>query len=226
MQNIQNDGVLPNKSLAMDPDTKLAKRSKEFSASFRLMQLLVVTLAVGIILIGIGALYFVNSAYVSANDRIYVVDKDYTLSGTSVYNDMKSKYFESYNHVKSFAKLLFEFDQNNFPENVEAGLKLIGNDGKIIYNQYRDTDLHNTLIKNNASVYIQVDSILVDVQANPVKAQLYARQTFRTSLGVRENFLWAEMDLLEVSRTKDNIHGLLIEKFKVFNNQVVPRNVN
>lgn len=203
-------------------DSPRPVKSKSFSESFRLMKAVTlgsIALAALAVIVSLGMTFM---AYNTANSRVYMVTKNGTLMGDAKYGDPEARYYEIKSHINDFMNSMFEFDENSYEKNVNHALELIGQDGKTILKQYQNSDVYGTVVKNNARLFIEVDSMVVDSYEQPYTATVYARQIVRTMAAETSTFMWAELELSEISRSDENVHGLLIENFKVFNNDAVP----
>ena len=69
-------------------------------------------------------------------------------NATSIEVDAMRK-FEYEDHIKKFVSLWYSFDESTYERNIEEALHLIGNQGKMLFNEYNDVNMLNSLIQKN-----------------------------------------------------------------------------
>jgi hypothetical protein len=156
----------------------------------------------------------------------YVIDSSTGSAQIATQNTALSKeqrYFEYKNHIRMFYGYFYSFDQFTYKNNVENALYLIGNSGKELYAQYKESDVLRRLQEDNLKVSIQIDSVDVDYKSSPMKGICLARQTVERSTGKLTRNVHARFNVYELDKRSDkNPHGLLIDNFVIFDNQVIP----
>lgn len=207
------------KSNSLSMSTPEQKISTTFNKSISNMKLVIFFFGIISVVCIVAAFGFAYQSYEQAQSRAYVVTDMGTLyANSNTTNDPRSRKVEVESHVRTFVQNMFGFDEGNYKEHVEKGLHLIGNDGNSILAQYNQIELYSSLVKNNMTVSVFVDSIWVDVKAKPFRARLFARQQFENSASSEQFLLRADMTLRDVSRTSKNVHGLKIENWNIFQN--------
>lgn len=201
------------------------QKSTSFGRAFNLMKTVSVVMIIASVAIVLGALFFTSQVTKQANQKAYFVSNAGAVAGKLITSKDERK-VEVKAHLEKFMKLMFSFDQGNFESNIDKALYLIGDDGKLIYKGYLDNNMSGTLIKNNAVIGIEIDSIRINPEmSEPYEAAIYARQTVSTSLGYAEQFRHAFVELRNVSRTEENVHGLMITSFNTINADPVPESM-
>jgi hypothetical protein len=192
------------------------RMTTSFNKMMGMSKMIVTVCAFAMVMTMLGCGYLAYTAWEAAQSRVYVVTEGGTVYAMlNMNDDPKARKIEIESHIRIFVNSMFAFDEGNYQEHIERGLNMIGNDGKTIINQYNDIDLHNSLIKNNMKVKSYVDSVWIKVDSKPYRARVFARQEYENAVSREQYFLWADMDLRDVSRTKMNVHGLKIENWNV-----------
>lgn len=94
-------------------------------------------------------------------------------------------------------------------------MNLIGNRGKELLSEYNDINMHNSLIQKNIIYSVTIKDIRVDMKTVPVSGEILFTQTgYRARGGVSRDVL-AKFTLYDVSRSRENSHGVKIESWEV-----------
>lgn len=164
----------------------------------------------------------------------YKVDEAYSKSlvldtsgkiydATSIETSLMRKY-EYENHVKTFATLWYSFDESTYDANIVAALPLIGNRGKELLNEYNDVNMHNSLIQKNIRYGLIIKDLHIDMQTVPVSGEIVLVQTGYRARGSVARDITVKFTLYNVSRSRENPHGVKIERWDV--NYSDPREVS
>jgi hypothetical protein len=190
-------------------------KAQSFAAAFKMTRLMAILAILVTLVVSVVSLFMVYTTMKTAGNKVYFVTERGTMVGElRGTKDAERIYYEARNHVDMFMKSMFAFDESNFEENMEKALKLSGNDGKFLYQAYLEQGTLADLRKTNAVVTLRTDSINVNPYSDPYEAIYYGTQIVRTSVATKEQPLHAFMQLIEVSRNDDNIHGLQIQQFQ------------
>lgn len=195
--------------------------SSSFNSGWNMMKFMVYFF--GLVTMGVagGAMFFAYQANDAAMARAYVVTSSGTMVANSTYGDPAVRRIEVENHIRLFLNSMYAFDERSYERNIERGLHLIGNDGKIILQDYNESDLYQELVKTNGSISVVIDSIAINTELYPYEALSYAKQEWKTPGGILETNLVMAFKLINVDRNDNNIHGLLIDKVAMLNNSVI-----
>jgi hypothetical protein len=208
-----------SKPSGISMQTPEMKVTTTFNKSISSLKVMVAFFGVVSLLCIIAAFGFAYQSYEQAQSRAYIVTDLGTLyANSNTDNDPRSRKIEIESHVRIFAQNMFAFDEGNYKEHIEKGLQLIGSDGNDILSQYNQIELYSSLVKNNMTVNVFVDSVWVDVKSKPAKARLFARQQFDNAVSTEQFQLRADMTLRDVSRTAANVHGLKIDNWTIIQN--------
>ncbi|MTI33298.1 hypothetical protein [Xanthovirga aplysinae] len=150
-------------------------------------------------------------------DQIYIIGKSF--SGQATATEGKSnpyRVFEVENHIASFTRLFFSFDQFTYDQNEEAALQLIGSQGKELRKQRIAEKYRDKLKQTNVTCVAFLDSIKTDMKSYPYRVRAYGTQIFSDSKGrsVKKQ-LRLSCTVSETGRGRENPFGLLIDNLDV-----------
>ena len=127
--------------------------------------------------------------------------------------DMRKYEYED--HIKTFVLKWYAFDESTYEGNIKSALNLIGNRGKELLSEYNDINMHNSLIQKNIIYSVTIKDIHVDMKTVPVSGEILFTQTgYRARGGVSRDVL-VKFTLYDVSRSRENSHGVKIEGWEV-----------
>lgn len=179
----------------------------------------------GVILCGVaicGAFAFAYMFTLSQKEQIYVLDQGAVLSAFKADNGVQ-KDLEVIDHMTRFHELFFNLSPNleMINTNTSRALELAD---KSAYNFKRDLEekqYYQNLIGINAIQQIRVDSVKFDIQNYPYRARTYASLFIMRESNISQYSYRTYCELVDVERSLNNPHGLLIQKFREESNELV-----
>ncbi len=130
---------------------------------------------------------------------------------------------EAKNHIKTFHQYFFTLDPDEkvIRSNISKALYLADVSAKRVYYNLKENGYYTNVISGNISQQIKVDSVQVDTKQYPYYFRCYATQNIiRTTSQVLRSLL-TEGYLRSVSRSDNNPHGFLIERWQTLDNRDV-----
>ena len=128
---------------------------------------------------------------------------------------------EARDHVRTFHELFFTLspDEKVIQENLRRALYLADETAKREYDRLQEKGYYRNLIAANISQTIQVDSVLVNINTAPYFFRCYATETITRSTSVTTRSLVTEGYLRSVSRSDNDPHGFLVERWEILENK-------
>ncbi len=165
------------------------------------------------------AVYASQRSIHDAQGRIYVLDQGNLLEAVS-HNVKDNRPVEAQDHVKRFHEFFFTLDPDAkaIEHNVTQALFLADESAKREYDNFKESGYYNNLIQANISQHITVDSVIINPANYPYYAKCYATEQIIRSSSVTTRNLVSECYLRDVSRSSNNPHGFLMERWRVLQN--------
>ncbi|AMJ63988.1 conjugative transposon protein TraK [Hymenobacter sp. PAMC 26628] len=165
------------------------------------------------------AVYASQRSIRDAQGRIYVLDQGNLLEAVS-HNVKDNRPVEAQDHVKRFHEFFFTLDPDAkaIEHNVTQALFLADESAKREYDNFKESGYYNNLIQANISQHITVDSVTLNPATYPYYAKCYATEQIIRSSSVTTRNLVSECYLRDVSRSSNNPHGFLMERWRVLQN--------
>lgn len=156
----------------------------------------------------------------SLQEKVYVLANGKAIEAFA--SDRKDNIpVEAKDHVKMFHHYFFTLDPDDkvIKENITKALYLADGSAKNIYNDLRENGYYGSIISGNISQQVSVDSVVVDISEYPFSFHCYAKQKIIRPASIVKRVLITQGELRNVSRSDNNPHGFLIERWKTVNNQ-------
>jgi len=124
-------------------------------------------------------------------------------------------------HVRMFHHYFFTLDPDD--KQIQAGitkaLYMADESAKKAYDDLKEAGYYNNLVSGNISQAISVDSVQVDVNQYPFFFKCYAKEKLVRSTSTVTRSLVTQGFLRNVSRSDNNLHGFLVEKWETLENK-------
>jgi len=156
----------------------------------------------------------------AAQNKVYILYNGKALEAFAI--DRKDNLaVEARDHIKMFHELFFTLDPDDkvIQSNLTKALYLADESAKKEYDNLSENGYFANIIAGNISQRIQVDSVLVDVNSYPYNFKCYATQKIIRTTSTVTRALVTEGELRNVSRSDNNPHGFLIQRWITLENK-------
>lgn len=195
-------------------------KMKNIDTAFRQVRVFSLLVIVGCVLICCFALYKSFSLVSQMQSKIYILANGKALEAYA--SDRKDNIpVEARDHVKTFHKYFFTLDPDDkvIKDNVTKALYLSDDSAKRVYDDLKENGYYAGIISGNISQTIAVDSIAIDINVYPYHFRCYAVQNIIRATSIVHRSLITEGSLRNVSRSDNNPHGFLIERWNTIENK-------
>jgi len=193
---------------------------KNIDTAFRYVRGFTMLVIAGCVIICCYTLYRSFGSVAQMQDRVYILANGKALEAYA--SERKDNVpVEARDHVKTFHKLFFTLDPDDkvIKTNITKALYLADDSAKRIYDDLKENNFYSGIISGNISQTIQIDSVSIDVREYPYRFKCYARQNIIRTTSILKRSLLTEGALRNVSRSDNNPHGFLIERFNTVENK-------
>lgn len=195
-------------------------KMKNIDTAFRQVRVFSMLVIIGCVLICCFALYKSFSLVSQMQSKIYILANGKALEAYA--SDRKDNIpVEARDHVKTFHKYFFTLDPDDkvIKDNVTKALYLSDDSTKRVYDDLKENGYYAGIISGNISQTIAVDSIAIDINEYPYHFRCYAMQNIVRATSIVHRSLITEGSLRNVSRSDNNPHGFLIERWNTIENR-------
>jgi conjugative transposon TraK protein len=156
----------------------------------------------------------------AANNHVYILAGGKALEAFAA--DRKDNIpVEARDHIRMFHHDFFTLDPDEkvIEANIGKALYLADESARNQYNGLKEKSYYNNLISGNISQQIEVDSIQLDMNQYPYYFKCWAIQKLIRSTSSVNKVLITQGYLRNVSRSDNNPHGFLIERWETLANR-------
>jgi conjugative transposon TraK protein len=127
---------------------------------------------------------------------------------------------EGRDHVKMFHHYFFTLhpDDKVIQSNIQKALYLADGSAQKQHDNLRENSYYANIISGNVSQEINIDSIRIDIDQYPFYFRCTAKQKIIRTTSIVTRNLVTEGYLRNVSRSDNNPHGFLIERWNILEN--------
>ncbi|RNL88470.1 conjugative transposon protein TraK [Sinomicrobium pectinilyticum] len=196
------------------------RKAKNIDTAFKQVRLVAMVVIAGCVLICGFVIYQSYALASGMQERVYVLSNGKVLEAFAS-SRRENIPVEARDHVKTFHYWFFTLDPDDklIQENITKALYLADASAKRQYDNLEEKGYYAQVMAGNVSQTIKVDSVRVDTGNHPYGFRCYATQELirRTSIVTRS--LVTEGVLRNISRSDNNPHGFLIERWRILENQ-------
>ncbi|MEO9020975.1 MAG: conjugative transposon protein TraK [Ginsengibacter sp.] len=196
------------------------QQTKNIDTAFRQMRLFTLVIIMACCLITGYGLYIANQTIHDSANRIYLLANGKVLEALA--SDRKDNLpVEARDHIKTFHQYFFSLDPDDkvIQSNITKALYLADASAKEQYDNLKENSYYSNIISGNISQQIESDSIRVDINQYPFYFRYYGKQKIIRPASIVIRSLVTEGFLRNVTRSDNNPHGFLIEKWKTLENK-------
>lgn len=196
------------------------KQMKNIDTAFRHVRGFTLLVVAGSILLCGFTLYKSYELVGSVQSKIYILANGKALEAYAA--ERKDNIpVEAKDHIRTFHQYFFTLDPDEkvIQSNITKALYLADASAKRAYDNLKEAGYYTDVISGNISQRIKIDSIQVDVNLYPFYFRCYGTQQMIRTTSTVSRILVTDGYLRNVSRSDNNPHGFLIERWKVIENQ-------
>lgn len=196
------------------------KQMKNIDTAFRHVRSFTLLVVVGSIVLCGFTLYKSYELVGSVQRKIYILAGGKALEAYA--SERKDNIpVEARDHIKTFHQYFFTLDPDEkvIQANLTKALYLADASAKRAYDNLKEAGFYADLISGNISQRIKIDSIQVDINLYPYYFRCFATQDIIRTTSTVSRSLLTEGYLRSVSRSDNNPHGFLIERWTTLDNR-------
>lgn len=195
------------------------KRAKDINNAFHHVRSFTIAVVAACGLICCFAIYKSFSIVSQTQQKVYILAGGKAMEAFAA-NRKDNIPVEAKDHIKTFHHHFFTLDpdQKAIEQNISKALYLADGSAKRVYDDLKENGYFSGIISGNVNQTIDVDSVWVDINDYPYRFECFAKQSIVRPTTVTTRSLITKGFLRNVSRSDNNPHGFLIEKWSTEQN--------
>jgi conjugative transposon TraK protein len=196
------------------------KQMKNIDSAFRHVRTFTIIIVIGSIILCGFTLYKSYLLVSNMQSKVYILANGKALEAYA--SDRKDNItVEAKDHVKSFHHFFFTLDPDEkvIQTNITKALYLADASAKRAYDNLKENGYYSNIISGNISQKVSIDSVEVNINQYPYYFRCYATQNIIRTTSIVLRSLLTEGFLRNVSRSDNNSHGFLIERWNTIDNR-------
>lgn len=196
------------------------KQMNNIDNAFRLVRAFTLVVIISSIILCGFTLYKSYQLVGNMQNKVYILANGKALEAYA--SDRKDNIaVEAKDHIKNFHQYFFTLDPDEkvIQTNITKALYLADASAKRAYDNLKENGYFSNIISANISQQINIDSVSVDLSHYPYYFRCYATQNIIRTTSIVSRSLSTEGYLRNVSRSDNNSHGFLIERWTTLDNR-------
>lgn len=195
-------------------------KMKNIDSAFRYVRLFTLIIISGCLLLCGFVLYKSYQLAAITQSKVYVLANGKALEAFAA--ERKDNIpVEAKDHITMFHHYFFTLDPDDkvIQGNITKALYLADASAKRQYENLKENGYYSNIIAGNISQQITIDSVAVNTNTYPFYFRCYGTQQIIRATSIVSRNLITEGYLRNVSRSDNNSHGFLIEKWSTIENR-------
>ena len=196
------------------------KQTKNIDTAFRHIRLFSIVMIIACVFITAWSLYVSAKTMRESQQKIFILASGKALEAFAA--ERKDNIpVEARDHVKMFHHYFFTLDPDDkvILANITKALYLADGSAKQQYDDLKENSYYSNIISGNISQEITMDSIEININQYPFYFRCKAQEKIIRPTTIVTRSLITEGWLRNVSRSDNNPHGFLIEKWRTVENK-------
>lgn len=194
-------------------------KANSIDKAFRQMKFFAFTVVITCGLVSGFTLYLAAKRNAASEARIYILANGKALEAYQA-ERKDNVQIEARDHVKMFHHYFFTLDPDDkvIQDNIKKALYLSDATAKQQYDNLRENNYYSNIISGNISQTITTDSIEIDIGNYPYHFKFSGKQQIVRPTSITIRSLKTEGYIRSITRSDNNPHGFLIEKWRTIEN--------
>ena len=197
------------------------KYFENIESGFRKTRMLTLTVVTAVCAVAVITVDRAVSFARGERDQIFVVDAGGVATAAKASPSGAQKDLEAQDHLVRFHELMFNLSPSSeaIKRNIDRALVMSDRSAYDYWTDMSERGFYQRLVSANISQQIVVDSVRTDLSLYPYEAVTYGKLYLLRESNITAYRFESSCRLVDVERSQNNPHGLMIEKFTVTRNE-------
>jgi len=194
-------------------------KTKNLETAFQYIRLFTLIVIFGCFLMSAFVIWLSEKAVARMQDKVYVLAEGKALEAIAA-DRRENLPVEARDHIRNFHQDFFTLDPDEkvITANITKALYLADGSARRMYESLKENGYYSGVIAGNITERVVIDSIALEAGSYPMCFRCYATETIIRPSSLVTRSLVTEGWLRNASRSDNNPHGFLIEKWTVLDN--------
>ena len=201
----------------------VVKYFNTIEGSFRRMKVITISSLAVAAFVALGSLVYSFAFVAKHSDNIYLLDSNGGAVSATVSGAGVDRQLEAEDHVLRFHELMFNLSPSTdaIKRNIDRALVMSDRSAFDYYNDLQERGYYSRLVSANITQQMSIDSVKVNMSSYPYDVRTYAKLYVIRESNITMYEFESTGRLVEIGRSKNNPHGLMLERFNVVRNDQV-----
>ena len=201
----------------------VVKYFNTIEGSFKRMKVITISSLAVAALVALGSLVYSFAFVAKHSDNIYLLDSNGGAVSATVSGAGVDRQLEAEDHVLRFHELMFNLSPSTdaIKRNIDRALVMSDRSAFDYYNDLQERGYYSRLVSANITQQMSIDSVKVNMSSYPYDVRTYAKLYVIRESNITMYEFESTGRLVEIGRSKNNPHGLMLERFNVVRNDQV-----
>ena len=194
-------------------------KTRNIESAFQAIRVFTIVVVSGCFVLSGFVIWLAERATSRMQDKVYVLAEGKALEALAA-DRRENLTAEAKDLIRVFHQWFFSLDPDEkvINANITRALYLADGSARRMYESLKENGFYSGIIAGNISQQVVIDSIVMDTQNYPLYFRCYATEKIiRPTSAVTRNLV-TEGWLRNTSRSDNNPHGFLIEKWTILDN--------
>lgn len=193
---------------------------KDIEDKIKLTRFIALASFVSAIIMVIGSGWFSYKTVSKASENIYILDHGVPIVASRT-NVLDNRLVERKSHINYFHNLFFTLSPDNkyIEGQTKKALYLIDESGFNEQINLKERGFYSSILSSNSIMTIEADSVILNSEQTRFK--YYGKQTITRRTAIISRELITEGEIMDVPRSENNAHGILIQNWKILSNRTL-----
>lgn len=117
--------------------------------------------------------------------------------------------------------LWYSFDENNYDQNIESAMYLLGDCGREMLNSYLDENVKQMVMQKNIVFRVKIQRVKINMNTNPVSGFIEGQQIINRASGERIRNLFCKFTISDCNSSSNNQLGCKINDWEIYNSEKI-----
>jgi conjugative transposon TraK protein len=194
-------------------------KTRNIETAFQAIRVFTIVVLCGCFALSGFVIWLAEGATSRMQEKVYVLAEGKALEALAT-DRRENLAAEARDHIRMFHQAFFSLDPDEkvINSNIGAALYLADGSARRMYESLKESGYYSGIIAGNISQQVVIDSVILNTRVYPMYFRCYATEKLTRPTSAVTRNLVTEGWLRNTSRSDNNPHGFLIERWTIIDN--------